>query len=112
MNGELAAIFIKIVNMSISGGWVCAAVLVLRLLLQKAPKGGGMAVGGTRVCGRSERNPCAQYAAAFHHRRKAAHRRGRESLEVRAGDRILTAARSLRSSAAVCAAELSFSPQA
>ena len=38
MNGELAAIFIKIVNMSISGGWVCAAVLVLRLLLQKAPK--------------------------------------------------------------------------
>ena len=38
MNGELAAIFMKLVNMSISAGWVCLAVVLLRLLLQKAPK--------------------------------------------------------------------------
>ena len=38
MSSELAAIFTKVVNMSISAGWVCLAVLLLRLLLQKAPK--------------------------------------------------------------------------
>lgn len=34
----MSAVFLKIVNMSISAGWIVLAVLVLRLLLRKAPK--------------------------------------------------------------------------
>lgn len=34
----MADIFLKIVNMSISAGWIVLAVLILRLLLKKAPK--------------------------------------------------------------------------
>lgn len=34
----MSGIFLKIVNMSISAGWIVLAVLVLRLLLKKAPK--------------------------------------------------------------------------
>lgn len=35
----MSEIFLKIVNMSISSGWVVLAVLLLRVLLKKAPKG-------------------------------------------------------------------------
>ena len=34
----MADIFLKIVNMSISASWIALAVLILRLLLKKAPK--------------------------------------------------------------------------
>ncbi len=34
----MSSIFLKIVNMSISAGWIVLAVIVLRLLLKKAPK--------------------------------------------------------------------------
>ena len=34
----MSDIFLKIVNMSISAGWIVLAVLLLRLLLTKAPK--------------------------------------------------------------------------
>ena len=34
----MSEIFLKIVNMSISAGWIVGAVLMLRLLLKKAPK--------------------------------------------------------------------------
>ncbi len=34
----MSEVFLKIVNMSISAGWIVLAVLVLRLLLKKAPK--------------------------------------------------------------------------
>ena len=34
----MAAIFLKLLNMSIAAGWLILAVLVLRLLLKKAPK--------------------------------------------------------------------------
>ena len=34
----MSAFFLKIVNMSISAGWIVLAVLALRLLLRKAPK--------------------------------------------------------------------------
>ncbi len=34
----MSAVFLKIVNMSISAGWIVLAVLVLRFLLKKAPK--------------------------------------------------------------------------
>ena len=34
----MADIFLKIVNMSISASWIVLAVLLLRLLLKKAPK--------------------------------------------------------------------------
>ncbi len=35
----MSAVFLKIVNMSIAAGWAILAVLLLRLLLKKAPKG-------------------------------------------------------------------------
>ena len=34
----MSELFLKIVNMSISAGWIVLAVLALRLLLRKAPK--------------------------------------------------------------------------
>ena len=34
----MTALFLKLVNMSITASWLVAAVLVLRLLLRKAPK--------------------------------------------------------------------------
>ena len=34
----MTAIFIKLLNMSISASWIVLAVLILRLLLKKAPK--------------------------------------------------------------------------
>lgn len=34
----MSDIFLKIVNISISAGWIVLAVLILRLLLKKAPK--------------------------------------------------------------------------
>ena len=34
----MTEIFLKIFNMSISAGWIVLAVLILRLLLKKAPK--------------------------------------------------------------------------
>jgi len=34
----MAGIFLKIINMSISASWLVLAVLLLRLLLKKAPK--------------------------------------------------------------------------
>lgn len=34
----MEAVFLKVLNMSISAGWLIAAVLILRLLLKKAPK--------------------------------------------------------------------------
>lgn len=34
----MAIIFLKLFNMSISAGWLILAVIVLRFLLQKAPK--------------------------------------------------------------------------
>ena len=34
----MEAVFIKALNMSISAGWLILAVMVLRLLLKKAPK--------------------------------------------------------------------------
>ena len=32
------AVFVKLVNMSVAAGWLILAVLVLRLLLKKAPR--------------------------------------------------------------------------
>ena len=34
----MSTIFLKILNMSLSAGWLILAVIVLRLLLKKAPK--------------------------------------------------------------------------
>lgn len=34
----MASVFMKIVNMSISASWLVLAVLVIRILLKKAPK--------------------------------------------------------------------------
>ena len=34
----MEAVFIKVLNMSISAGWLILAVMLLRLLLKKAPK--------------------------------------------------------------------------
>lgn len=34
----MAGVFLRLLNMSISAGWIVFAVLVLRLLLKKAPK--------------------------------------------------------------------------
>ena len=34
----MSDLFLKIVNMSISASWLVAAVLILRLVLKKAPK--------------------------------------------------------------------------
>ena len=34
----MSEVFLKVVNMSISAGWLVLAVLALRLILKKAPK--------------------------------------------------------------------------
>ena len=34
----MSEVFLKVVNMSISAGWLVLAVLALRLVLKKAPK--------------------------------------------------------------------------
>ena len=32
------AVFLKLLNMSLTASWLCLAVLILRLLLKRAPK--------------------------------------------------------------------------
>ena len=46
----MSDLFLKIVNMSISASWLVVAVLILRLVLKKAPKWVNVLLWGHRGC--------------------------------------------------------------